>query len=54
MTKILTTRDWNELWDESEANGQTPIQPNSFEIIYKKHFPELGSSCQSWMELRNG
>lgn len=54
MTKILTSRDWQQLWAEGEQNGQASSQSKGFETINQGKIIDISNTYIYWIELRNG
>ncbi|MGD1918601.1 MAG: hypothetical protein ACFCAD_06765 [Pleurocapsa sp.] len=54
MTKIITDRDWDEIWAENYRNAEILSESNSFERTFKIDVPELGNCYDSSLKLRNG
>jgi hypothetical protein len=54
MTKIITNTDWEELWTESEENGQASIQSKGFETIHQGKILDIFNTYKCWTELRSG
>lgn len=54
MTKLLTDSNWQELWAESEQNGNIYRQSNSFESIYQGKILDVCNIYTCWAELRSG
>lgn len=53
MTKIFTTIDWDELWQESEENGKVSSQSKGFETIEYAKIPDVCNLYDYWAVLRN-
>lgn len=54
MTKILTTTDWDELWQENEQNGKAFSQLKGFETIEHGKIPDISDYYDCRAELRSG
>jgi AraC family transcriptional regulator, transcriptional activator of the genes for pyochelin and ferripyochelin receptors len=54
MTKIMTDRDWEEIWEESRHNGTLLYESNQFEQLVRADVPDIGNCYDLWIELRNG
>ncbi len=54
MTKILTSREWEELWGESEQNGAISSQSKGVETICQGKILNISNIYECWIELRNG